>query len=143
MGKKKWYENKSKETKIHDIYKQILLNLMTKDKLKSDSPRLNVTLQPRHSPRTQSPLVSPASSPSSPLSSSQPSVSYFEKSPTKPENPSQTKAKKSKALCPCGASSLGQSWIITCPECKQTWHNACAGLKAEFPKTTLNSSMHF
>ena len=42
------------------------------------------------------------------------------------DRPSQAKAKKNKASCTWRASSLGQSWITTCPECKQIWHDACA-----------------
>ena len=49
------------------------------------------------------------------------------------------KKKKGKQTCPCGKSSSGQCWLLPCPECKQVWHNVCAGLKGEFTKPVLNS----
>ena len=31
--------------------------------------------------------------------------------------------------CPCGASSKGNAWVLTCTACPQQWHNTCANLK--------------
>ncbi len=47
----------------------------------------------------------------------------------------KTKSTKgSKEVRPCGKSSAGKCWNIPCsvPKCKQTWHNVCAGLNADF-----------
>ena len=44
-----------------------------------------------------------------------------------------------KTSYPCGISSSGQAWLLHCAECKQVWHNVCAGLKADFTKHVLDS----
>ena len=49
------------------------------------------------------------------------------------------KSTKGKKHCPCGKSSGGEDWLLTCLECKQVWHNCCAGLKAEFTQNVLDS----
>ena len=51
----------------------------------------------------------------------------------------QKSHKKNKKHCPCGLSTGGESWLLTCLDCKQVWHNTCAGLKADFTKAVLDS----
>lgn len=48
-------------------------------------------------------------------------------------------AKSNKKSCPCGKSSQGQCWVLTCLDCKQAWHQACAGLKADLGKAAIDS----
>ena len=59
-----------------------------------------------------------------------------------PDGSSKTPSKKpntGKKHCPCGKSSGGERWILTCFDCKQMWHDVCAGLKANFTKQVLES----
>ena len=49
------------------------------------------------------------------------------------------KIKSNKKNCPCGKSSGGQCWLLTCLDCNQAWHQSCAGLKAEFNKPAIDS----
>ena len=65
-------------------------------------------------------------------------VDRLSKDIKEPENATD-ETKPSKNCCPCGKSSLGQCWVLTCNDCKQAWHQACAGLKAELAKTAIDS----
>ena len=41
--------------------------------------------------------------------------------------------------CPCRKSSDGQAWLLKCISCTQCWHNTCANLKGNLPKSTIDS----
>ena len=45
--------------------------------------------------------------------------------------------------CPCGMSSGGKAWILKCSSCTQMWHNSCANLKGNIPKTTIDQLDHW
>ena len=45
--------------------------------------------------------------------------------------------------CPCGNSSGGKSWVLKCTSCTQSWHNTCANLKGNLPKTTIDQLDHW
>ena len=49
------------------------------------------------------------------------------------------KPRRSLKSCPCGKSSGGKSWLLNCISCSQTWHNTCANIKGEFPKSVIGS----
>ena len=55
------------------------------------------------------------------------------------ENPKTPQKKTVKKNCPCGKSSGGQSWLLTCLDCNQAWHQSCAGLKADLSKAAVDS----
>ena len=100
---------------------------------------------------TTTPLGSPKSTPDSPKSASTPptltldtplNVDSIAKSDDNPATSVETPTKKKSQIkkhCPCGKSSGGECWLMQCVDCKQVWHNACAGLKADFPKSVLDS----
>ena len=41
---------------------------------------------------------------------------------------SKPKTKVIKSKCPCGTSSEGTSWLMTCRTCGQVWHSKCSNL---------------
>ena len=115
--------------------------------------------------RPQSPLASPASSPS--LNKAKPtpdcpssqtadhfgqitsprdttidvtsqSINLGHESPTAVDKP-----KRSLKCCPCGKSSGGKAWLLSCVGCCQTWHNSCANLKGKIPKTIIDNLDHW
>ena len=114
-------------------------------------------LSRRSSPRTVSPLASPNTARSSSQGQPRPdspldkmfvnTLSASESSPATSEkeaelvdvNGTSSQKKKKKTECPCGKSSDGQEWVLTCPDCQQVWHSTCCGLKADFTKPVLNS----
>ena len=50
------------------------------------------------------------------------------------------KLKLNKKNCPCGGSSQGLSWLLTCNTYKQAWHTTCVNLKADnIPKNVVDS----
>ena len=51
----------------------------------------------------------------------------------------ESKPRKTLKSCPCGKSSGGKSWLLNCISCNQTWHNTCANIKGEFPKSVIGS----
>ena len=55
------------------------------------------------------------------------------------------KKKKVHALkrCPCGLSSGGQAWLLKCTDCTQSWHNSCANLKGNIPKSVIDKLDHW
>ncbi len=116
---------------------------MTKSDSKGRKSDTSLAAPTRSSPRS-SPLNSPSSS-QSPATTAN-TASPISIKPTKDADvgnsdgePSQVKKKVKTSECPCGKSSAGKCWLLTCPECKQVWHNSCAGLKAEFTKPVLDS----
>ena len=44
------------------------------------------------------------------------------------EIPSKPKIRVIKSKCPCGTSSEGASWLMTCKTCGQVWHSKCSNL---------------
>ena len=58
-------------------------------------------------------------------------------------SPEPVTSKKGPALkrCPCGNSSGGKAWLLKCTACDQMWHNSCANLKGNLPKSTLQQSI--
>ena len=60
-------------------------------------------------------------------------------------DPSSSKSKKGPALkrCPCGSSSGGKAWLLKCTACEQMWHNSCANLKGNLPKSTVDQLDHW
>ena len=115
----------------------------TDPRRKSDS----VIKQPkaRSSPRgsvPSSPAISPASSPagSPPVRTFFPDISNPNSPCSSDNEPNQKKSRIKKSQCPCGQSSGGESWLLSCSSCNQTWHNGCAGLKCSaFTKPVLES----
>lgn len=52
----------------------------------------------------------------------------------------EKKNRQTKKNCPCGGSSQGLSWLLSCNTCKQSWHTTCVNLKADnIPKTVIDS----
>ena len=94
----------------------------------------------RSSPRSSGASNSPTT-PGSPSAKFFPDITTIDNSPTTSDTDTNQKKKgiQKKNQCPCGVSSGGESWIIPCFTCKQTWHNSCAGLKASFTKPVLSS----
>ena len=45
--------------------------------------------------------------------------------------------------CPCGNSSGGKAWLLKCNSCTQSWHNTCANLKGNLPKSTIDQLDHW
>ena len=59
--------------------------------------------------------------------------------------PASSSSKKGPALkrCPCGNSSGGKAWILKCTSCTQVWHNSCANLKGNLPKSIIDQLDHW
>ena len=93
----------------------------------------------KRSPRVTSPLASPSieQRSSAPRARSESPMDRFNQSPASGSSPvsseqdtdpidisnvsSQKKSKRQKkSNCPCGKSSDGQEWILTCPDCTVT-----------------------
>ena len=60
-------------------------------------------------------------------------------------SPEPVLSKKGPALkrCPCGNSSGGKAWLLKCTACDQMWHNSCANLKGNLPKSTVDQLDHW
>ena len=60
------------------------------------------------------------------------------------DSPTASKGKETRVprtvltKCPCGKSTGGQSWLLKCTSCTQCWHNVCANLKGNIPKSTVD-----
>lgn len=130
-------------------------------------------LSPRnHSPIGSPTNTPPTSQPQSPHSSSaSPSSKFFPEvtdsddriqditgqvditgkdNATTPSDPSDVSGtdpvkpnRKTLKSCPCGKSSGGKSWILNCISCGQAWHNTCANLKGQIPKSIIASLDHW
>lgn len=110
---------------------------------KSGIPK-NTANPSRHSERilnsSQSQALPPASPRPTRLGHENPiNVDQLDKNLKTPTSQKSDEKSFSKKNCPCGKSSGNQCWILTCLDCKQAWHQACAGLKANFEKTTIES----
>lgn len=112
-----------------------------REKRKSDALKLSLGGSDRSSY-----ISSQASSPQTPGSPSLQNFPEFSSQGSSPvlsdisvDSTQKKPRTNKKAQCPCGKSSGGQSWNITCHTCKQVWHNACVGLKADFTKPVINS----
>ena len=55
------------------------------------------------------------------------------------ESPSALVSRTVLGKCPCRKSTGGQSWLLKCTSCTQHWHNGCANLKGNLPKSTVDS----
>ena len=68
-----------------------------------------------------------------------------ETSDSSPGSESSKPANKRPALkrCPCMNSSKGNAWLLECTACGQTWHNTCANLKGNIPKTVIRHLDHW
>ena len=62
---------------------------------------------------------------------------------TAPESGSKTSKRPALKRCPCGKSSEGKSWLLNCTACGQNWHNSCANLKGNLPKTVIAQLDHW
>ena len=71
------------------------------------------------------------------------SISPLAKPDSPTSDPSQEKEAKAPrsvlTKCPCGKSSGGQSWVLKCTSCTQSWHNVCANLKGNLPRSTIDA----
>ena len=75
-----------------------------------------------------------------PASPNQSNPAFSDQDPPKsPISVTEPVKKLKKKACPCGGSSQGQAWMMTCTQCNQAWHNTCANLKGSFPKQALDS----